>query len=209
MNTITLNFVNRSNDTNNNSVVIFQKNIAQGQKVNCIAWKVIKNCPPGFNHPISYTPSLSVSALDWKTKNLGILDATAGQAFDVSENDAGEASFQLNKDAKVSTEIEVSNNLSKGSINVNCYLDKQLFSVCNNIVPGQSAAFAFQPFIFIGVIPELAEGELMNASLVSQIRQKISLEGIKSADIVMTGGGIGAEATAFSFELDNVVYETR
>jgi hypothetical protein len=43
------------------------------------------------------------------------------------------------------------------------------------------------------------------SAVVSNINTELSLLGIKSADIVMTGGGPGASATPFAFSLENVV----
>jgi hypothetical protein len=39
---------------------------------------------------------------------------------------------------------------------------------------------------------------------MSQINTEISLLGISSADIVMTGGGPGSSSTPFTFSLQNV-----
>ena len=54
MNTIKLNFINRSNDQNNSQVVIFQKNVAADLDELAVAWKVIDNCGQGDNHPFNY-----------------------------------------------------------------------------------------------------------------------------------------------------------
>ena len=43
------------------------------------------------------------------------------------------------------------------------------------------------------------------SAVVSNINTEISLLGIASADIVMTGGGPGANSTPFAFSLQNVV----
>jgi len=46
----------------------------------------------------------------------------------------------------------------------------------------------------------------MNSAVVSSINTELSLIGIASADIVMTGGGAGPAATPFEFAFENVVY---
>ena len=45
----------------------------------------------------------------------------------------------------------------------------------------------------------------MNSAILSDINTELSLLGIQSADIVMTGGGAGPQATPFEFTLENVV----
>jgi hypothetical protein len=49
------------------------------------------------------------------------------------------------------------------------------------------------------------QGQVMNSATVSQISTELSLLGVRSADIVMTGGGPGPNATPFQFTLSNVV----
>ena len=48
-------------------------------------------------------------------------------------------------------------------------------------------------------------GKLMNSAVISSINTELSLLGIASADIVMTGGGSTKTATPFRFTLENVV----
>lgn len=62
MTTIKLNFINRSNDTNNSNVVIFQQNVAENFDELAVAWKVIQNCGQLENHPFKYPMELQVSA---------------------------------------------------------------------------------------------------------------------------------------------------
>ena len=74
-----------------------------------------------------------------------------------------------------------------------------------SIAPGQKAVFHFKPTIWIGAISQVAQGEVMNSAIINDVETEISLLGIASADIVMTGGGSGAASTAFEFNLENVV----
>ena len=45
----------------------------------------------------------------------------------------------------------------------------------------------------------------MNSAIISNINTELSLPGIASADIVMTGGGSGANSAPFTFNLENTV----
>ena len=71
--------------------------------------------------------------------------------------------------------------------------------------PGQTAAFVFSSSIFVGVAPDIEEGQQLNSEVLSQINTEISLEGISSADIVLTGGGDGSGSQPYRFTLENVV----
>jgi molybdopterin biosynthesis enzyme MoaB len=50
------------------------------------------------------------------------------------------------------------------------------------------------------------QGQVIDSAIISQVNTEISLTGIASADIVMTGGGTGPGATAYMFSLQNIVY---
>jgi hypothetical protein len=45
----------------------------------------------------------------------------------------------------------------------------------------------------------------MDSAIISNIDTEISLLGLASADIIMTGGGPGQNSTPFEFQLANVV----
>lgn len=204
MNSIKLNFINHSNDTNNSSVVIFQKNVATSFEELAVAWTVIQNCGSGENHPFSFPMSYTVSASDAWGNYTPQLDAINGQAFDMIKSTSGDHLELSSKPATSPSEIEMSNDLQMGSINANCYKSGKLLATITGIAPGQKAVFEFKPTIWIGVVSQLEEGEVMNAAILSSINTEISLLGIASADIVMTGGGAGPSATPFVFTLENI-----
>ena len=75
-----------------------------------------------------------------------------------------------------------------------------------SVAPGQTAVFQFLPVIFMGVVSQVTEGEVMNSAIISSINTKFSLLGIKSADIILTGGGPGKGSTPFEFSMENIKY---
>ncbi|MDB5088090.1 MAG: hypothetical protein JWR09_2084, partial [Mucilaginibacter sp.] len=60
--------------------------------------------------------------------------------------------------------------------------------------------------LWIGAVSQIWEGDLINSAITSQVNTELSLLGIASADIVMTGGGPGKASTGFNFTLQNIVY---
>lgn len=204
MDYIKLNFINKSNDTNNSEVVIFQKNVAQNFDEIDIAWKVIKNCGRLDNHPFVFPFNFHVSASDSYGNYTPQLQALNGQAFEMVRDTSGDV-LRLSSTPAVSTnEVEVRNNLANGAIDANCYKDGKLLARKTGLAPGQKASFEFLPRIYIGVISQIEEGEIMNSAIVSQITTSINLYGITSADIVMTGGGPRNNASSFNFSLENI-----
>lgn len=204
MNKIKLNFINHSNDTNNSQVVIFQKNVATDFDEIAVAWTVIQNCGLNENHPFTYSTDVSVSASDAWGNYSPQLPAPAGTAVEMIRNASGDALVQSAKPAN-HTEIEIRNQLVQGAINGNVYRDGRLCAIKTSIAPGQKAVFEFKPTIWIGVVSEMEEGDIMNSAIISDVNTEISLLGISSADIIMTGGGPGPSSTPFTFTLENVV----
>jgi hypothetical protein len=202
---IKLTFVNQSNDRNNSEVVVFQKNQATSFEELAVAWLVIENCGQGWSHPFLYPMEMSVSASDsWGnfSKQLG---ASNGQQFQVVEDLSGDI-LKYGGQASSQNEVEVLNALDLGAIDANIYKNGRLLAAKTGIAPGQKAVFQFNPTIWIGVVSQIQEGSVMNSAILSQINTELSLFGIKSADIVMTGGGPGPNSTPFTFTLQNIVY---
>lgn len=204
MEKIKLNFVNRSSDTNNSSIVIFQQNVAEDFGELAIAWKVIENCGRLDNHPFTYPMNFNVSASDSYGNFTPQLTAYDGQAFDMIKSTSGDILQISSTPATSPYEVEVRNNLITGAIDANCYRDGKLLATKTGLAPGQKAVFEFQPRIYIGVVSQIEQGDVMNSAIISQINSEINLFGITSADIVMTGGGPGKSSTAFNFTLENI-----
>lgn len=55
----------------------------------------------------------------------------------------------------------------------------------------------------MGTCVDVEECDVMDSGAVASITTKLNLLGFKSADIVITGGGVGPKATPFVFQLEN------
>ncbi len=201
---IKLNFINSSNDLNNSHVVVFQKNVAANFGELAVAWTVIEECGQGDNHPFDYPMAMQISASDSHGNFAPQLVSHPGQAFQVTLNQSGHALSAVGA-ATSPTAVQVNNNLKQGAISACIYRNGKLLAHKTGVAPQQTANFEFKPSIWIGAVPQVAEGEVMNSAVMSQVNTEISLLGISSADIVMTGGGPGETSTPFMFSLQNVV----
>lgn len=211
---IKLSLINESADTNNSHIVIFQKNVAanfdnidvawKDDTKTHIAWKVIKNCGRDDSHPFSYPMNFAVGASDSFGNYTPQIDATDGQAYDMLKEQSGDVLLQSKDEATNANEVEIRNNLATGAISANCYRGGKLLAAKTGLAPGQKAVFEFQPTIYIGVVSQIEEGDVMNSAIISQVKTPINLIGITSADIVMTGGGSGVNAVPFAFTLKNM-----
>ncbi|PZR19962.1 MAG: hypothetical protein DI539_12330 [Flavobacterium psychrophilum] len=200
---IKLNFINNSNDANNSSIVIFQKNVATNFDEMAVAWQVIKYCGQGDNHPFTYPMGNAVGASDSWGNFTPQLQAHEGQMFAMSLTVSGDQLSSFGQ-ATSSKEIQILNNLQRGAINANVYKSGKLLATRTSVAPQQKAVFEFKPTIWIGVASQIEEGQVMNSAILSAINTELSLLGIASADIVMTGGGSGPNAQPFQFNLENI-----
>ncbi|MCH8619439.1 hypothetical protein [Undibacterium sp. TS12] len=200
---VSLNFINNSNDTNNSEIVIFQKNVATNFDELAVAWKVIKNCGPGDNYPFTFPVNMTTSASDSYGNHTPQLSANRGQLFSMESTTSGNRLVAAGSGSSPK-EVQLLNNLPKGAVNASIYKGGQLLAIKTSIAPQQKALFEFKPTIWIGVASQVVQGQVMNSAIISSINTELSLLGIASADIVMTGGGPGKNATPFAFNLENI-----
>jgi hypothetical protein len=201
---IQLNFINSSNDANTSSIVIFQKNVATDFDELAVAWKVIKYCGQGDNHPFTFPMTMAVGCSDSWGNYTPQLTAQNNQMFAMTLSTSGDT-LALSGPATSPTEVQVLNSLQTGAINASIYKDGRVLATKTAIAPQQKAVFQFKPTIWIGVTSEVEQGQVMNSAIMSNINTELSLLGIASADIVLTGGGPGPNSTPFSFSFANIV----
>ncbi len=208
MNTdVKLNFINESNDQNNSEVVFFQKNVATDFDDIAVAWKVIKNCATGWHHNFELPMEMKVSAADsWGNEIISPIPAYKGQIFHVYKDASGDQLAYFGPSAS-RTEVHLRNDLFNGSITANIYKGGKLLAAKTSVSPEQKAVFQFKPTLWVGVVSQIQEGQKMNSVIISDINTELGILGVASADIVMTGGGVGPNATDFQFALENIVYK--
>ncbi|MFZ6721456.1 hypothetical protein [Undibacterium sp. Ji49W] len=203
---IALNFVNRSDDLNNSEIVIFQKNVATNYNEMPVAWMVIKNCGRGDHHPFDFILGNYVAATDAYGNYTPRLDIQNGQLVKMEFTHSGDRLVRDGYSASAK-QMQVLNNLLRGAIAVHIYKNEKLLATTTSVAPQQKATFEFKPTIWIGVASQAVQGQVMDLATISNINTELSLKDVASADIVMTGGGPGANFTPFVFSLENVVMQ--
>ena len=206
MSSISLTFINNSNDANNSQIVIFQKNVELITSQSAVAWRVFPVGEKGNKVSVSYTEDFAVSAIDSYGNETPPLPADPGNRFDMLSAPSGNQ-LRLNSMPAANPEtIEVHNELPIGVISTNIYKAGALLATKTGIAPGQMAQFNFSPTLCLLHDSSFQQGEIMMLTPLSKTTAEISLLGIKSADVVMTGGGSGTGALPFVFSLENVTY---
>lgn len=194
---IKLNLINNSNDSNNSSIVIFQKNQEAPLDLP-IAWRVINDLGQGQQYPFDYPMALTVTTSDRYMNFTPMLAASYGQQFLVVSDESGDILRSAGSSSSPDV-IEVCNDRKEGIINALIYSDKRLLAVKQNIEPAAKAMFRFLPTLWFGVMSPMESGNVIANDSLSNVAE-ISLLGIASADIVMTGGG----TSPYEFTLENI-----
>ncbi|WP_448701309.1 hypothetical protein ACFGVR_04010 [Mucilaginibacter sp. AW1-3] len=202
---IKLKLINRSNNSDP-SVVIFQKNTATYSDEPAIAWNVFKNLPQGSNHPFVFPMSIQAAASDSWGNYTPQLNVGIGQLYHVTQSQSGTTLGPAGA-ATSSKEFQLLNDLKNGAINAHIYKNGYLLAIKTSMAPGQIAVFSFNPTIWIGVSYQVVQGQVMDSTTISNINTELSLSGIASADIVITGGGPGVSSLPYTFSLENVVMQ--
>jgi hypothetical protein len=202
---IQITFRNLSNDRQNRNVLIFQKNTIPNYSELDIAWRVIQNCPVGGYHPFVYPMLFQVSAEDSYGNFTARLDASNGQRFQMSNDGTTGDAVSLMGPATDPNEVQIANNLGRGSFNANIFKDGKLLARKTNVVPNDFATFQFLPKLWVGTSNQVVQGEEINSAVLAQVNTQIDLFGIVSCDIVMRGGGSGQNAQPITFTRENVV----
>nr|WP_067287216.1 hypothetical protein [Marinobacterium profundum] len=204
MSDITLNVINKSNDQNNSEFVIFSKNTFGGSDNRSVAWKVIRNLGQDDTHSFVYSSDFFVSVEDSYGNYTPQLRANPGYLFAMIKDETGDVIQHVGTE-NYGNAFKVENRLEQGSIKAKIYKDAKLFNSSPSLAPDQKVTFELNPIINISAVSHIQEGNTIESAAVSSKPSEISLLGIKSADIVVTGGGPGSAAEPFKFELDNVI----
>lgn len=202
---IELNFINRSKDTSNEQVVIFQRNLSDIGDNKVVAWHVIPSFDYGREHPFTIPMELQVDASDAEGHHTARFSAMPGQAFDMVKEAEGYVLKRSTHAAGNPGEVEIRNKLERGPINANVYRGNRLLGTKSDLPPGQKAVFQFTKSIHIGCSSEAAEGDLLDLKRLAENTCEINMLEISSADIVMTGGGPSQPPQPIAFHIENEV----
>lgn len=205
MKEIYLNFINRSNGGNNENIVIYQPNeTSLGHDEFPIAWKVIKNCGINESHSFIYSEIVDVAISDSFGGFRDSVEAAEGRLMEYVQGNLGGELRLTSKFTSSPFEFEVKNDLGGGSVSINCLRSGRVLATIDSVYHGESALFRFSENIFIGVAPDIDEGEKFKASDLVDTAGQLNLTGMESADIIMTGGGEGDNAQPLAFTIENI-----
>jgi hypothetical protein len=166
-------------------VVLFKKNSAAGADDAVLAWKVIR-CSAGQHTRVVVPFSQQIGVFDPCGAHAGLHDAFAGDMFDVA---AGEGTPSLARSVGAAAGpnmVGVRNATAAGLLEVVLYKDGRPLCRRGAVAPATTAVFEVLPYLHVAVCPGVTEGGTVDAHAVAGAT-RISLLGLKSADLVLTG----------------------
>lgn len=141
MSDININFINKSSDTNNSNIVIFQKPTTPDYGLQTIAWMVIKNTGKGQHHPFPYSFDYYISAGNTQMQLL----AQHKTLYQVANND-GHVIMEAKPDEGDSDKgYTFTNELAFEIVSADLYNSGSLISSMEHVAPQEKITFETQP----------------------------------------------------------------
>lgn len=203
-NDIKIRFRNESNNCQPQDVLFFQKGVTVDFEEIAFAWKVIKNCPAGGFNDFVYTVATTINTVDPDGNHTAQIPAIFGNRYELAFDPC--AGNQLSLVSSVDdADISVINGLDQGVLTTNLYKDGLLLASKKAYIPGDTADFLLHPMLVVGTATNIAQGAQLSDAVLKASNTTFDLTGIKSMDVVMTGGGEGSTAIPRSFHTENIV----
>lgn len=200
--TIRLRFVNSSLEAPPPDVFLYQRDQAPGPEGETLVWKRIRRCLYGWNHPLCISDGVILSfrydGRNWSRPR----PAAPGDHFLVQMKKRGGVEVEV-LPPQTGGPITIRNTGRIGEVEV-FVLRNDRPLVRRTLGPGAEASFSFPLVFVVGADRRCEEGEPLAATPADRFHAEIDLQGIVSADLVMTGGGPGPGSTPLRFELANI-----
>ncbi|WP_420012916.1 hypothetical protein [Tateyamaria sp.] len=125
---INLNFINKSADTNNSRIVIYQQNVAVDFDELAVAWRVTQNVGQLDNHRFVYPILFDMSARDSYGSYTPQITADNGNTYEMIKDGSGDILRLASNTAASPNEVLAQNNLPQGAIDICICRDGKLLA---------------------------------------------------------------------------------
>jgi hypothetical protein len=188
------------------NIIFFQKNCARGNiDDSIIAWHVIHQLSYDHYYELNISNKLFASISDYYGNHKPQIKLRPGYSYKITQ-DTSQTRFIESGLGTHPLEIQVENTLNQGAYNINIFRNDKLLNRYNSLIPKEKTSFQFKYIIWVGVLPTIKEGEiiLISEKELNTIFQQFYLVGVKKAELLLVGGGIGPESKPLTFHLTNV-----
>ncbi len=198
-----LNLINHSYDIKDSNIVVFSQNVNPMCKKPVNAWKVITDCEIGSTKVINFPKGNKISVTDRYGNISEEIQYSNGDFYEIISTRNGNDIRNTIKNSKEYC-FRIENKLPNSSVNVDIYKDEYLFKQLVNIKPNTCVNVDFINKIYIGIVHKVGENNIVKPCNLLGYCTELSIKNIKSADIVLIGGGYGINTKGYNFILDNV-----
>lgn len=195
---ISITYINKSDDHENPTTLVFMKHTESDFAAYSTAWQVIKNI--GYNswHKFIYTVDTSVVAT-WDNGRSATLplQTSIGKNYAFKNTPSG---FSLipNSDSNAENKLDVVNEVSTPEgISVVAFKDDSPISTKNNVGRNQKVEFVFHPRLYFGVTSKYEVGDMIDSAVMGEEFTEISLEGLSSVFVEINGNA----ASGYNFSV--------
>lgn len=187
---VMLTVYNRRSDAAPAQLAFFKRNSAGADEV-LLAWKVIR-CAVGQHAHVVLPFDQQVGVFDPHGQHAGSFNAVAGDLFRASTSADGQPLLEREaaRGALAANMVGVRNGTAALALDVVLYKDGRPLCQHKGLAPGAVATFEVLPYLHVGLCPGVAEGAPLDAASVAGAT-RISLLGLKSADLELSGSGAG------------------
>lgn len=199
---VALTVINESDCGHDIELVAFQQNAARDADELVVAWKVIQGLGRGERHPFAFQSGTAVAVGDQWGNYSPQFSASGGEVYGMSCTPSG---HKLSWDGPAASPHEIlCRNDQVETVSVGLYRSGRLLMQRPVVAPGATASFVVEPTLFLTVCSGLEVGELLPSQVFVPDAFAISLLGLRSATIVVSGAGPGPQAMPFIFQLAEV-----
>lgn len=195
-------YVNKSNDQDDPTVLVFAKPTQSSLAAEATAWQVIKNI--GYNswHKFTYTRATSIQVL-WDNERSGTfpIEVTKGKSYTFQPKRGG---FFLEESgvSNAPDEFDIINEVSvSNGISVVALKDGNPILTRSSVAKGEKVEFVFHPKLYFGLSSEYHVGDSITTAVMSDEFKEISLEGLQSLTVTLVGNA----ENGYTFEVSDQV----
>lgn len=197
--TTLLQLINQSNLPELPQIGIAQHNMANSHGKKPSFWRVYSNIE--YDQPVSFpfTTQFNFSGLDYRNHGTKRVYNVSGKALKMI-TEKGDKKVIVTGNARNPNQVEFTNGTDE-KVSGAIYRDYWKLAIVGKIPPGKTGSFEFNTTLLIGMIPDFDTRSLVTSKEMDLMKTEINLEGVKSGDIVVRGGG----DEPFTISFENVI----
>jgi hypothetical protein len=197
MKTAPINFLNRSQFHGPISLAFFDAPEHYDRRTLLLPWYQILNCPTGHAHPFVYSFFLQAQLIDPEEKKTLPFLVKPGWLYRITRVQGDETLEPL--EPTKSGEISLLHDLPRGSRTILLSRSENPAAVRPFLAPGDIFSFRDSPQVIIRRISKSGTTEPLRKN---EKHHRLALDGIRAANLLLTGGGAGQKAHACRFTLE-------